>query len=249
MSDLLLIHGTCHGAWCFEALIPALANLGICARAIDLPGRDGSLTTLDAYAQAILDVAMPDTILVGHSAGGYAITAAAEADPTRFAGLVYLCAYLPASGQSLSDMRRAGPSQPLLPAIRMAGDRQSFTIDPALACDAFYQDCAREVAANAIARLCPQPVLPQQTPLWPKAGLQLPRHYIICDHDQTIPPGYQRQMAGTRPGSYVHSLGSGHSPFLSMPAALAATLAEIRSRMANGRQPWAKGSANQTYLE
>ena len=75
----------------------------------------------------------PGTVLVGHSAAGYAITAAAEADPTRFDGLVYLCAYLPASGQALADMRRAGPSQPLAPAIRMAADRVSFTFDPALA--------------------------------------------------------------------------------------------------------------------
>lgn len=227
MSELLLIHGTCHGAWCWDRLLPELAERGIAARAIDLPGRDGSPTTLDAYAQAILAAAAPGTILVGHSAGGYAITSAAEADPARFRGLIYLCAYLPAPGQSLADMRRAGPSQPLLPAIRLAEDRQSFTIDPALAPQAFYQDCPPDLATWATARLCPQPVLPQRTPLWPKAALSLPRHYITCTRDQTIPPDYQRQMASGLPPDCLHDLPSGHSPFLSMPKALADKLAEI----------------------
>ena len=228
MSELLLVHGTCHGAWCFAPLLAELARLEIPARAIDLPGRDGAPTTLEDYAGAILAAAGPETILVGHSAGGYAITAAAEADPTRFRGLVYLCAYLPAAGQSLADMRRAGPSQPLRPAIRMAPDRGSFTIDPTLARAAVYQDCPDDLAAAAIARLCPQPVTPQETPLWPRAAPGLPRHYIACAQDQTIPPAWQDQMAAALPPECRHRLPSGHSPFLSMPGLLARELARIR---------------------
>lgn len=227
MSDLLLVHGSCHGAWCWDAVIPALARLGITATAIDLPGRDGSPVTLDGYARAILAASTPGTVLVGHSAGGYAITAAAEADSSRFAGLIYLCAYLPASGKSLADMRRAGPSQPLLPAIRMAEDRTSFTIDPTLAPAVFYHDCAPDVSAAAVARLCPQPVTPQETPLWPKAATTLPRHYIICSDDRAIPPAYQAQMARDLPPPAVTSLDASHSPFLSMPDRLSANLAEI----------------------
>jgi pimeloyl-ACP methyl ester carboxylesterase len=227
MPDLLLVHGTCHGAWCFDRLVPALAALGHSARAIDLPGRDGSPTSLDAYAQAILSAAAPGTVLVGHSAGGFAITAAAEADPARIGGLVYLCAYLPAPGMSLADMRRAGPSQPLLPAIRKAADGQSFTIDPALAHGAFYQDCPEDIASRAISQLCPQPVMPQETPLWPRAAPRVPRHYITCSEDRTIPPAYQRRMAAGLPAHCRHELPSGHSPFLSMPDRLASLLAEI----------------------
>ena len=227
MSDLLLIHGSCHGAWCWEAVIPALAALGISAEAIDLPGRDGSPTTLDDYATAIRAAARPGTVLVGHSAGGYAITAAAEGDPDRFHGLIYLCAYLPAPGQSLADMRRAGPSQPLLPAIRLAPDRASFTIDPAQATAVFYHDCKPEVARAATARLCPQPVTPQETKLSPKAAPTLPRHYIVCDDDRAIPPAYQAQMAGVLPPWAITHLDASHSPFLSMPDTLAQRLADI----------------------
>lgn len=227
MSDLLLVHGSCHGAWCWDAVIPALARLGITASAIDLPGRDGSPTALNAYAKAILAAASPGTVLVGHSAGGYAITAAAEADPGRFAGLVYLCAYLPSPGKSLADMRRAGPSQPLHPAIRVAKDRGSFTIDPDFAPAVFYHDCPPEVAAAAAARLCPQPVLPQETSLWPVAATKLPRHYIICSQDRAIPPEYQAQMASDLPPRAISTLDASHSPFLSMPDQLATRFAEI----------------------
>ena len=231
MSELLLIHGTCHGAWCFAPLLAELARLEIPAHAIDLPGRDGAPTTLEDYAGAILAAAGPETILVGHSAGGYAITAAAEAEPSRFKGLIYLCAYLPAAGQSLADMRRAGPSQPLMPAIRLAEDKGSFTIDPALAPGAFYQDCPPDLAAWATAQLCPQPLTPQQTPLWPKAAETLPRHYIVCENDRTIPPDYQRQMAARLPEDCRHALPSGHSPFLSMPGRLADLLARLRQTL------------------
>lgn len=231
MSDLLLIHGSCHGAWCWDAVIPALARHGITASALDLPGRDGSSATLDEYAQAILAAASPGTVLVGHSAGGYAITAAAEHEPARFAGLIYLCAYLPVPGQSLSDMRRAGPSQPLLPAIRMAADRGSFTIDPALAPAILYHDCPAAVTAAATARLCAQPVMPQETPLWPKAAAALPRHYIVCHQDRAIPPEYQAQMAQVLPPDAVSALNASHSPFLSMPERLAVRFADVLQKI------------------
>ena len=37
MARFLLIHGSCHGAWCWRDLLPELAARGHEARAIDLP--------------------------------------------------------------------------------------------------------------------------------------------------------------------------------------------------------------------
>ncbi|MFZ9200195.1 MAG: alpha/beta fold hydrolase, partial [Paracoccaceae bacterium] len=76
MAELLLIHGSCFGAWAWEALIPVLARHGHHARAIDLPGRGGTATTLADQARAIEAALTAPTILVGHSAGGFPITAA-----------------------------------------------------------------------------------------------------------------------------------------------------------------------------
>ena len=233
MSEFLLIHGSCHGAWCWHRVIPALRALGHTARAIDLPGHGLDHTadmdvTLDLYARSILGALHGSTIVVGHSMAGYPITAAAELDPSRIAALVYVCAYAPASGKSLADMRRAGPRQPLAPAIRVDATRTSFTFDPAQTDDLFYHDCDAEARTLADLCLSPQAILPQETPLaLTPASQGLPRHYIRCTEDRAIPPEYQAVMAqGFEPG-HVSSLPSSHSPFFSMPAALAARLDAI----------------------
>ncbi|TGD42979.1 alpha/beta fold hydrolase [Pseudotabrizicola sediminis] len=233
MSDFLLIHGSCHGAWCWHRVIPALAALGHNARAIDLPGhgRDhtpASAVTLDAYAQAICAALTGPTIVVGHSMAGYPITAAAEADPTHIAALVYLCAYAPVSGMTLGDMRRAGPRQPLAPAIRIDKAAGTFSFDPAQTDALFYHDC--DAQAQALASLCltPQPIAPQETALTLTPRSQsLPRHYIRCTDDRAIPPEYQAVMELSVPQAQRTTLAASHSPFFACPEALAQRLHQI----------------------
>lgn len=241
MAEFLLIHGSCHGAWCWHRVIPALRALGHDARAIDLPGHGLDRTslaevTLDSYADAILGALRGRTILVGHSMAGYPITAAAERDPTSIAALVYLCAYAPATGVSLAQMRKAGPRQPLAPAIRVDARRIAFHFDPAMTAELFYHDCDAQARALADACLCPQPILPQETPLvLSHRSLDLPRHYIRCTEDRAIPPEYQATMAHDLPESHVTTLPSSHSPFFSMPFALADRLDAIAQATAIGQ--------------
>lgn len=224
MSEFLLIHGSCFGAWCWQDTIAALQALGHHARAIDLPGRsDSTGVTLDSFATAITSALSRPTILVGHSMAGYPITAAALQDPTQITALIYLCAYLPTPGQSLAQMRRSWPDQPLRPAIRLSPDRASFHFDPAATEALFFHDCPN--AAEATARLCPEPVTPQETPL--ATTPTLPRHYIRCTNDRAIPPAFQTQMAAALPPSHVTTLATGHSPFLAAPEALAQRLHQI----------------------
>lgn len=215
MSEFLLIHGACMGAWVWDRVIPELTALGHSARAIDLPGR-GRLTTLAEQAQAILDTLRGPVILVGHSAGGYAITAAAQSGNPLIRGLIYLCAYVPRPGQSLAEMRRAGPSQPLAPAFRVAPDRQSFRFDATLAEALFFHDCPAPMAHN----LCAESTAPMDTALTDTAWAEtLPRAYITCRHDRAIPPAYQDEMAQAI--ALRADLPCGHAPFLAMPDRLA----------------------------
>jgi pimeloyl-ACP methyl ester carboxylesterase len=233
MADFLLIHGSGHGAWAWRDVLPRLRDLGHEARAIDLPGHGADRTPLEAvrletYRDAVLAALGDHTLLVGHSMGGYPITAAAEAAPDRVAALVYLCAYVPVTGVSLADMRRAGPRQPLAPAIRRSADGLSFTFDPAMARDLFYHDCPDEAAAFAIGRLCRQPVLPQEAPLSETSRAErLRRHYILCEEDRAIPPDYQAHMCRAFRARDIHRLPTSHSPFLSAPDALVRVLDDI----------------------
>ncbi|MCB2116828.1 MAG: alpha/beta fold hydrolase [Rhodobacteraceae bacterium] len=232
MAEYLLIHGSCHGAWCWRDVIPALEALGHAARAIDLPAHGDDRTpageaTLEGYAEAILAAIENPVTLVGHSAGGYPITLAAQMAPEKIRRLIYLCAYAPAPGLSMIDMRRAGPRQTLKDVVHAAPDGVTYSFDLTKAPGLFYHDCPPEAAAYALPRLCPEPILPQSTAL-PESGGQHPdRHYITCDDDRVIPPEYQRDMAlGFSPESR-HGLPCGHSPFFTMPGALAALLSDL----------------------
>lgn len=233
MTEILLIHGSCHGAWCWRDLLPELAALGHDAHAIDLPSHGDDPTplgevTLDAYAQAILSAIRGKALVVGHSMGGFPITRAAALDPSRIAGLVYLCAYMPEAGKSLVDMRKAGPRQPLQGALDIAEDGQSFRFRQDRIADVLYHDCPPETLTYAATRLCAQAVLPQATPI---DGLEiaeaLPRDYIVCAEDRTIPPEYQADMAARLPVAQRHRLDTSHSPFFANPQALAALLDRI----------------------
>lgn len=233
MARFLLVHGSCHGAWCWRDVLPHLHAAGHDARAIDLPAHGADRTpvadvTLDGYVEAILAALDGPAVLVGHSAAGFPISAVAERAPGRIRRLVYLCAYAPVSGRSLVEMRKAGPRQPLLDAIALAPDGRSFTIDPAKARDRFYHDCPDEAVAYALARLCPEPTLPQRTPVALGARYAgVDKHYILCEHDRTIPPEYQATMTETWPEGRVTRLPASHSPFFSMPDRLARRLMEI----------------------
>ncbi|MDG1282163.1 MAG: alpha/beta fold hydrolase [Pseudorhodobacter sp.] len=229
----LLVHGSCHGAWCWRDIIAEIEHLGHSAEAIDLPGHGQDKTplaevTLDLYAAAILEAvernaAFGPTIVVGHSMAGYAITAAAERAPENIAQLIYVCAYAPISGKSLADMRREGPRQLLADAIVTSPDRVSFQFDPAKVEAKFYHDCPDGTLAYAQAHLTPQPILPQETPLrvTERSG-KVPKRYIRCADDRAIPPEYQVTMS--EGWADVFTLDCSHSPFFAQPRALAKAL-------------------------
>ncbi len=83
MSDILLVHDFCHGVWCLDGVIPALAARGHRFRAIDPPGWDGCAVTLDDHAAAIPAALDGPMALVGplrqgvrdHDCGGASLIA------------------------------------------------------------------------------------------------------------------------------------------------------------------------------
>lgn len=209
MFRFLLVHGACHRAWAWAKVIATLQDLGHQAQAVDLIGE-----TLDANAQIILDAIDGPTILVGHSAGGFAITAAALRDPKSVQGLIYLCAYIPQIGKSVAQMRRDGPSQPLARAFQIAADRKTYGFDPKLVQDLFFHDCPCDVT------LAHDPIAPMETAL--AALPNIARAAIFCTKDRAIPPAYQAEMA--KGIDLCAELLCGHAPFFAMPDALAQTL-------------------------
>lgn len=232
MSDLLLVHGSCHRALHWSHLIPHLEALGHHVRAIDLPGMGADTTplsevTLHGYADKILAALEGPTVLIGHSAAGYPITLAAALAPEKISHLAYVCAYVPEVGKSLAEMRRSAPRQPLVEAIRMTGDRLSFTVDPAMAADKFFGDVPEDLARWAIEHLAPQPVKPQETPFPEPIPVGVPRSYVRCRLDNAVPYEIQCTMTESWPTGTVVDMATSHSPFLSQPKELALTLSRL----------------------
>ncbi|GGD38897.1 alpha/beta fold hydrolase [Sinisalibacter lacisalsi] len=233
MARFLLVHGSGHGAWCWRDVRPALEALGHEADALDLPGSGDDNTragevTLASYARAILARLDAPSIVVGHSAGGFAIAQAAEIAPEMISRLVFLCAYVPRPGASLIEMRREAPEQPLAGALETSADGLSYRFTDAAIAANLCADCPPEALAFARARLGWQPIAPQAAPFEAKGrSTDVPRSYILCEQDRTIPPAHQRAMSSGFDPADIHRLPTGHSPFLAAPGALAALLDQI----------------------
>ena len=219
----VFVPGACHGAWAWQKVLPFFNN----SVAIDLPR--APTARLQDHAERILQAAGEKAVLVGHSAGGYAITAAAEHAPDRVAGLIYLCAYIPpATGQSLATLRRGWPDPPLDGAFRRGAASGTYGFRPDLLEDLFYHDCPAGTATTARDLLTDEPIGPQETPLPLRHTPTLPRAAIICTEDRALPPAFQRAMAAGLP---TLDLPSAHSPFFSMPERLAGAIAQLAARM------------------
>ena len=228
VKRIVLVHGSQHGAWCWELVAPLLAARGYQVQAIDLPGLGEDPTPTEQVTQADFTRRVVETLedgegpalLVGHSFGGVSISAAAEAVPERVARLVYLTALLPQAepgGRSvIAWIQTLGFS-----AASQAGGPEAM----------FYHLCPPGITARAVGRLRPQPRTPILEPLTLTPGRwgAVPKTYVACDQDRMIPPDIQRRMWEAVPAIRLRRLNTDHSPFYSDPEGLAAILDEEAS--------------------
>ena len=229
MARFLLIHGASHGAWCWEKVLPLLAERGHEASAIDLPGHGADPTPpgrvrMADYVGAILSRLEPETILVGHSLGGIPITLAGAQAPDRVRALVYLCALVPRPGEAFVAFRREAINPDLNDAQEVDREAGVTRAIRERSGPLFYSDCNRDDRAWALDRLTPQPIAVMTEPAefaWP----DVPRHYIRCTEDRVVFPDYQRDVS--RDWDSAFDMATGHSPFLSAPDELAEILDEI----------------------
>jgi hypothetical protein len=93
----------------------------------------------------------------------------------------------------------------------------------------FYNCCAPDDAAWAVAQLEPEPPAPLRTPAgvsWQRWG-RLARGYIECTQDRVLSMERQRLLQAAAPCDPVIQLDTDHSPFLSAPERLAEAMTEI----------------------
>jgi len=239
-ATLLLVHGAWHGSWCWQRVMPLLAERGIRAHTLELPSvhgaespdaqaslARGAALSADASAvRSLLDSLGGPVILCGHSYGGMVISLAADA---RVRELIYLCAFVPEAGESLvaaGGGRDAPWIQMLEGGLTLPDQRQAAQV--------FYADCDADTQRWAIAHLKPQLAAAFSEPVPHPAWQRAPSTYMVCAQDGAIPPELQRQTFAPRAGR-VLELDTGHSPFLSNPRALADALTHVVHEPGAGR--------------
>ena len=237
MTTYVLVHGAWHGAWCWNKVVPGLEAAGHRVLTPDLPGSGEDATpasdvTLKAYANRLvelLDEQNEKVIMLGHSMGGLAISAAAELRPDKIGGLVYLSGFLPQSGQSLLSLEESNPNSSIPPALIVAEDHVTGRVQADRIKELFYHDCSDEDVAFAIAHQHAQALAPLATPVTvtDENFGSVPRYYILLTEDRAIHPDMQRQMIAASPCKAVFEIASSHSPFYSKTAELVETLLKI----------------------
>jgi pimeloyl-ACP methyl ester carboxylesterase len=236
MARFVLVHGAFGGAWCWDDVRPLLEAAGHTVETLDLPGSGDDQTpvagaTLESYAGRVCEVlgSRPEqAVLVGHSMGGVVVTQAAGQCPDNIASLVFVCAFMPANGQSLLDLagQPEGADDQIQANIVIEGDPPVAVLPDDAAAAAIYNCCTPEQTAHGVAHNRPQPVAPFATPVAidDDALAKIPRSYVITTKDQSIPPALQRRMISEHPCRRVVELETDHAPYLSATDELVAAL-------------------------
>jgi pimeloyl-ACP methyl ester carboxylesterase len=118
MTTFVFLHGAWHGGWAWRKVEERLRALGhqVYAPTLTGLGERAHLASpeidLDTHIQDVVGLLeteeLTDVLLVGHSYAGMVITGVAGQIADRLKGLVYLDAFVPESGQSLSSMAAPG---------------------------------------------------------------------------------------------------------------------------------------------
>ena len=238
MSNYVLIHGGSDGGFVWEDVASLLRERGHIVQAPDLPGHGEDRTpiseiTLGSYAERICEVLDSEdepAILVGHSAGGIAVTQTAEHRPESIETLVYLAAYLPQNGQSLFELVESDPES-RGEGVILNEDEGWLQFPEEAARDAFGTDVTDAVWDRYWARTRPEPLAPLVTPVFTTEENfgRVPRVYLQTLRDRGVSPALQHRMRHALPCRVV-SIDSGHMPMLSAPRQLAQLLTSLASR-------------------
>jgi pimeloyl-ACP methyl ester carboxylesterase len=230
----VLIAGAWHGAWCWTRVAPLLEAQGHRVLTPELPATgadptDPATVTLDTWAQfvaGIVENQWEPVTLVGHSRGGIVISRAAELAPERLRRLVYVSAYLLTARTSLAESARADAESLVPPNMIPAVGGLTCHLRAEVIRAALFGQCTDADYEYAVARMTPEPLKPQVTPLKVTATRfgRVPRAFVECLQDRTVTLAAQRRMQAALPCDPVFTLDSDHSPFLSHPQELARLL-------------------------
>ncbi|HEX4094617.1 MAG TPA: alpha/beta hydrolase [Trebonia sp.] len=175
-----------------------------------------------AATRQVLDGLDGPAVLVGHSYGGVVITEAGH--HPNVAALVYITAFAPDTGESVSSMIAdpppGAPVPPILPPVNgfLSLDRDKFAA-------AFAADVPASVAAFMADSQVPAGLDALNGAVTEPAWRSKPSWYLVAADDHMIPPAAQRAMSERAKAIVTETPGS-HAVFVSRPAVVAALISQ-----------------------
>lgn len=231
MATFVLVHGGWDGGWHWRPIARMLQAAGHEALPVTLTGlgdRSHLATPQITLATHISDVVnvlrfegLENVILTGHSYGGTVITGVAEREPGRLAHLVYIDAFIPRDGQSMSDILGPDMRAEFEERARQHGGGWLVPYDPP---DGW--DTHRRTAI-------PIGILYDHVSVRDPEAAKIPRTYIACTEIAAelgaLADGLLDAASRARsdPAWRYHELPTGHSPMETMPEALADLLLQV----------------------
>jgi pimeloyl-ACP methyl ester carboxylesterase len=218
VKNVVLVHGGFVDGSGWEGVYKALKKDGYTVAIVQNPTT--SLADDVAFTKRTIAAQHGPVILVGHSYGGAVITEAGN-DP-NVVGLVYIAAFAPDKGESVStlikDPQPGAPVPPILP------PQDGFLfLDKAKFPASFAGDVPADEAAFMADSQVPWGVEALSGTISEAAWKSKPSWYLVSTEDKMIPPDAQRAMS-KRAGSSVVEVKGSHSVYVSQPRAVASII-------------------------
>jgi pimeloyl-ACP methyl ester carboxylesterase len=220
IRNVVLVHGGFVDGSGWEAVYRSLRRQGYNVTVVQNPTT--SLADDVRATRRALAVLDGPAILVGHSYGGVVISEAGN--DANVAGLVYIAAFAPDTGESVASLIRdpapGAPVPPILPPQDglLLLDREKFAAS-------FAADVEPELAAFMADAQLPWGVDALQGAVTQPAWKTRPSWYLVAKDDRMIPPPAQRAMA-QRAGATVAEVAGSHAVYVSQPDAVVRLIVE-----------------------
>jgi pimeloyl-ACP methyl ester carboxylesterase len=215
---VVLVHGGFVDGSGWEGVYKILKKDGYSASIVQNPTI--SLADDVAATRRIVDAQNGPVILVGHSYGGVVVTEAGN--HPKVAALVYIAAFAPDTGESVSSLIKDPPPGAPVPPILPPQDGYLF-LDKAKFRASFAADVDAEKAAFMADSQVPWGVGALSGEISEPAWKTKRSWYLVATDDRMIPPPAQRFMS-ERAGSAVSEVSGSHAIYVSQPQAVAALI-------------------------
>lgn len=236
-NTYVLVHGAWQAPYVWDAVQADLVQKGNEVIVVELPGHGADATpthtlSVDVYRDKVIDAISTvngKVILVGHSMGGMVITSVAEKIPSRISKLVYIGAFLPASGQALADLAMSDPDSKLGPSLVPSADQLTLDVKKEDLVSLFINDGSPAVKERVLGNYRAEPAIPfsNKVTLTAENFGAVEKVYIKTLQDRVISPGLQDRMIAGTGIKTIYQLNTSHSPFLSQPHAVSDLLLKI----------------------